>query len=622
MMSTTPATAATTSMSARVQLTFAVMLACSYALCVPHQRLDAQTPPLPPKMPQPTRAPMPAPLPRVAPTPRPAMPPEYPGADSYFHFKPQLDGLADLARSFDAREVQELTRATLATTMQSLDLARLENLARFDAEGMRAQAMIAGDLARFDAEGMKAQVMAASDLVGRLGMYTTQSDNAMRRVPPTSWAPQDPADSLYREARKALSSDSYRKAADLFRRIRDQYPKSTYTPDAPYWEAFALQRIGNNNDLRAAQEALAYQERQFPKATTRGDASALSSRIEGMLARGGDAKAAQTLYGKASSASDDGCPRQSDDDRVDALNALMQVDAERAIPILKKVLARREPCTQNMRRTAVWLIASRKAPDAADVLINVAKTDPDKEVREQAVFWLANVPTDEAAGMLIDLAKGGGDLELRKRAVYALSRSRSAKATAALREIALDANAPVELRGDALNWYAGTYLNASRRKDPNLPVSTEDPMIFLKDVYAKADDQRFRERVLYTIAQVKTDASRDFLFQIAQNQKESLETRRTVVGMFMSMNVTGEQIATLYEKNNELEMKRQLLSALGSLSSRNRNSNGGASSDGIDQLLSIARVEKHLELRKQAISQLSRSKDPRALALLQEIIDR
>ena len=604
MMSTTPATAATASLSARVKLTFAVMLACSYAPCLPHQLLDAQTPPLPPRMPQPARAPMPAPLPKVSPTPRPAMPAEYPGADSYFYRKAQLDGLADFARSFNEREIQELTGASVATTMQGLDFARL------------------ADLSRFDAEGMKAQVMAASDLVGRLGMYPTQSENALRRVPPASWAPQDPADSLYREARKALSSDSYRKAADLFRRIRDQYPKSTYTPDAPYWEAFALQRIGDNNDLRAAQEALAYQERQFPKATTRGDASALSSRITGMLARGGDAKAAQTLYGKASSASDDGCPRQADDDRVDALNALMQVDAERAIPILKKVLARREPCTQIMRRTAVWLIASRKAPDAADVLMNVAKTDPDKEVREQAVFWLANVPTEEAAGMLIDLAKGGGDLDLRKRAVYALSRSRSPKAIAALREIALDANAPVDLRADALNWYAGTYLNSSRRRTTDAPASTEDPMNFLKDVYAKADDQRFRERVLYTIAQVKTDASRDFLFQIAQNQKESLETRRTVVNMFVSMNVTGDAIATLYEKNNELEMKRQLLSALGSLSSRNHNSNGGASSNGIDQLLPIARFEKNLELRKQAILYLSRSKDPRALALLQEIIDR
>lgn len=609
-------------MTSRSKLAVAAMLACGFALSVPHQLLDAQTPPLPPKPAPPARTSRPAPLPKSAPLPRPASPSEYPDA---FYFKSQLDELAPLARSIDMQDLQEIKRAALETSMQSLDVARLADLSRLDAQSLKAQAMMNGDLARLDVESVKANAMAMADYAGRFGgLYTTRSDFAVRRTPPESWAPQDPADSLYREARKALSSDSYRRAADLFRRIRDQYPKSTYAPDAPYWEAFALQRIGNSNDLRAAQEALAYQEKQFPKATTRSDASALASRIEGMQARGGDSRAAQTLYGKASSASDDGCPKQSEDDRVDALNALMQVDAERAIPILKKVLERREPCTQIMRRTAVWLIASRKAPDAADVLMKVAKTDPDREVREQAVFWLANVPTDEAANMLIDLAKGGGDLELRKRAVYALSRSRSAKAAAALREIALDANAPVELRGDALNWYAGTYLNASRRKTTDAPVSTEDPMNFLKDVYGKADDQRFRERVLYTIAQVRSDASRDFLFQIAQNQKESLETRRAVIGTFMTMNVTGEQIATLYEKNTEIEMKRQLLSALGSLSSRNRNGQNATStsSDGVDQLLAIARAEKNLELRKQAISQLTRTKDPRALALLQEIIDR
>ncbi len=589
----------------------AVLFACSAALYVPHSVLDAQIQPTPPKTPVPDRAaepvrrPQPATVPqpaaRPAPAPRPAEAPSFPDGLSTTSRLYELDGLAQLSRSFDIGALQEMRQAAIETTVSSMGLARLSELARFDAEGIRAEAMMAVERA------------------GAFGLSTTSSAR-IRSVPPEAWQPGDPADSLYREARKALSADSYRRAADLFRRIRDQYPKSTYTPDAPYWEAFALQRLGGGTDLRAALEVLAVQEKQFPKATTRGDASSLSSRIEGMLARNGDARAAQTLYGRGVEASNDGCPKQSDDDRVDALNALMQVDAERAIPILKKVLARREPCTQNMRRTAVWLIASRKAPDAADVLMSVAKTDPDREVRDQAIFWLANVPTDEAAGMLIELAKGSGDIELRKRAVYSLSRSKSTKATAALREIALDANAPVELRGDALNWYAGTYLQASRRRDADAPKANEDAMTFLKEVYGKADDQRFRERVLYTIVQVKTDAARDFLFAIAQNPKESLETRRSVVGMFMSMDVTGEQIATLYERTSEVEMKRQLLSALGSLGSRNRN--GTASATGVDQLLVIARAEKNVELRKQAISQLSRSKDPRALALLQEIIER
>lgn len=545
------------------------------------------------------------------------MPPDYPDASAFKYHAQEFDRLTGLARLADRSRFD-------AEGLSGLE--RLADASRFDAEGLKAQAMIAVDLARIDLEGIWAHAT---------------SDYTLRRTPPESWAPQDPADSLYRQARQSLSRDAYRDAANLFHRIRERYPKSVYLPNALFWEAFALDRIGGQNDLREAQGILAIAIKQYPNASTHADAVALNTRIDGSLARNGDRVAAQNLYGRATgeglatrsgssaSASSDGCPRQGDDERVDALNALVQVDAERAIPILKKVLARREPCTQNMRRTAVWLIASRKAPDAADVLMNVARNDPDGDVREQAVFWLANVHTDEAAGMLIDLARGNGELDLRKRAVYALSRSRSAKAATALREIVLDANAPVELRGDALSWYAASNkLGNVHRLTTGEALSTEDPMIFLKEVYGKADDQRFRERVISTIAQIKTDASRDFLFQIAQNQKESLDTRRTVVGMFVSMNVTGAQIAALYEKNTEFDMKRQLLSSLGSLSSRSRSgqnsssSTGTASDDGVDQLLAIARAEKNIELRKQAISQLSRSKDPRALALLQEIIER
>jgi len=39
----------TRSITSRLKLTFAVMLACGHALCLPHRVLDAQTPPLPPQ---------------------------------------------------------------------------------------------------------------------------------------------------------------------------------------------------------------------------------------------------------------------------------------------------------------------------------------------------------------------------------------------------------------------------------------------------------------------------------------------------------------------------------------------------------------------------------------------
>ncbi len=82
---------------------------------------------------------------------------------------------------------------------------------------------------------------------------------------PAPWAAEDPADSLYRAARDALNRNDYSRAADLFRKIRDTYPKSQYTPDAYYWEAFALYRRGGTSDLKTALSSLEQQEKKYPK---------------------------------------------------------------------------------------------------------------------------------------------------------------------------------------------------------------------------------------------------------------------------------------------------------------------------------------------------------------------
>jgi HEAT repeat protein len=438
------------------------------------------------------------------------------------------------------------------------------------------------------------------------GVYTPRGpgtrfeDADLSSRPPEAWKKDDPADSLYNEARKALTSNSYRRAAELFRRIRDQYPKSTYTPDAPYWEAFALQRLGNESDLRAARDALAWQMKEFPKAATRGDATTLATSIDGALARRGDSGSYDRLVGQLGRTTSQGCARDEEDERVAALNALSRMDSAQFLPVLKKVLARRETCTQALRRTAVWLYARSKASDAPQVLMNVARTDPDKEVRDQAVFWMANVPTEEAVSMLIDLAKSGSDLELRKRAVYALSRSKSTRATATLRDIAADANMATELRMDALQWYMSS---AGKTAD--------DAMSFLRDVYGKADDQRIRERTLQLIAGRRTDEAREFLTNVAQNTRENIDTRRHALSSLQSAGATAAQVAAIYDRgSNDIEIRKQAIGVLASLKDN----------AGVDKLLDVARNEKNLELRKQAVSHLTRTKDPRAIALLQEII--
>jgi hypothetical protein len=137
-------------------------------------------------------------------------------------------------------------------------------------------------------------------------------------------------------------------------------------------------------------------------------------------------------------------------------------------------------------------------------------------------------------------------------------------------------------------------------------------MTFLKEVYGRADDMRFKQRVLQTISSRRTDDSRAFLVDVAQNAKESMEIRRSAIWSLNGSGVTNAQLAQIYDRGTEVEIRKQVISVLGSL-----RDNGG-----IDKLLDIGRNEKNVELRKTAITYLTRSKDPRALTLLQEIIEK
>ena len=54
----------------------------------------------------------------------------------------------------------------------------------------------------------------------------------------------DPADSLYRLAREAMSRGDYKRAAEIFHRIPERYPQSAYAGQAMYYEAYSLYRSG------------------------------------------------------------------------------------------------------------------------------------------------------------------------------------------------------------------------------------------------------------------------------------------------------------------------------------------------------------------------------------------
>jgi len=423
--------------------------------------------------------------------------------------------------------------------------------------------------------------------------------------------PSDVADSMYRAARSALNQNQYTKAADLFGSIRQRYPRSTYVPNSYYWQAFALYRDGSEENLRSAREALKTQAKNYKKASTRRDADQLLTRVQGALARLGDEEAMRALNQDLDSlappkpgrtpraARSESCDDDDDDVRIAALNAVLQMDPDRAVPLLKTVLARRDTGSVCLRRKAVFLVSQKRTSETSAILLNAVRSDPDQEVREQAVFWLSQVPGDETVAALDSVLRDANtDQEIQEKALFALSQHHSARAGAVLRDFAMRRDVDEDLREKAVFW-----IGQSR--------SPENAQ-FLKDLFAKADNQDLKEKILFSLSQMGGTDSYHWLMDVALNAKEDIDIRKKALfwaGQDRSVDIA--DLVRLYDSMNDREMREQLIFVY----SQRREE------PAVVKLCQIGKTDADRELRKKAVFWLGQSRSPTAGQCLQELIN-
>jgi HEAT repeat protein len=385
---------------------------------------------------------------------------------------------------------------------------------------------------------------------------------ALAAAPAPARAQRDAADSLYRAARRALNARDYPTAVRSLDALVTRYPRSSYASDALYWKGFALFRAG---DLERAQDALEAQEARFPRAATHNDAAALLITVKGELAKRGDSNARRDVDRAATSASTGrGC--QDMEVQIAALDAVQQMDAERAVPLLRKVVARRDECSVPLRKNAVFVLAQRGGADRERILLEVATNDPSIEVRKDAVFHLSAARSELAVDALEQLLRRGSDPAVRTDALFALAQMRTERARTIVRDFALTSDAPANLRRDA-------FFHLAQK-------ATDADIEWLRQAYGRVDDAKLRTDVMFHLAQRPSPATNRWLLGVAMDGKETLENRKNAVF--------------------HLAQRK-----------------GGAA---LDELIAIAKGASSIEVRKDALFHLGRSRDPRAVSALEEIV--
>lgn len=506
--------------------------------------------------------------------------------------------LRNAARQADAQD--RAAQRELASTLRALETQdramqrENEQLAREAIRNLEMQDRIANR--ELEQTIRSAQSVAHTELAHAADALHLLTRGDTRVTVPAPWAHQDVADSAWRVARELFNRGEWGQAVQAFRALPAKYPNSAYAPEAAYYQAFSLFRIGGTSELREALQALEASKTKYPNARSRTEATNLATRIRGVLAQRGDAQAAAELERTAKEQGAT-CDREEQAVQAEALNALVRSDAGNANELITRVLARKDECAIPLRKTVVFLIGSRRDAQAVTTLSGVARNDPSVDVKVEAIGIIGRLPNEEGVAVLEELTRSD-DERIQRAAIRALVRHPSARARTSVRGLVERDDVSERLRSEALSSF-----DAER--------ATADDVAWLRALYARVTTPSLKARTLSAIVRVGGPDVDQWLVTIARDDNQPSEIRSTAmrrIGDTMPI----ADLGRLYDGATQQRFRSEIINMLGKRKEE----------AATEKLIDIVKNGTDPSLRNSAIRAITNKNDPKATQLLLDIINK
>jgi HEAT repeat protein len=274
------------------------------------------------------------------------------------------------------------------------------------------------------------------------------------------------------------------------------------------------------------------------------------------------------------------------------------MDHESTAPILKRILAKRDECSRDLRRHTLFLLAKRGDAEATSLIISSARNDPDLHVRSAALRWLARMPGDQALATLEEIARTPGNEALQRAAIAALARSDSPRARQGIRNIIEGSDVSEALRATAL-----ASVDADHSADGGA---------YIRAVYPRLATTRLKLAAIRAIARIGGKDNEQWLLALVRNQNEPVDVRSTALTYAGRTGISIDNLVSMYDAAGDRPLRVRLISLYASRTEP----------EATDKLLAIAKGGTDPEMRRLAISSLARKNDPRTKQLLLEILDK
>jgi HEAT repeat protein len=412
---------------------------------------------------------------------------------------------------------------------------------------------------------------------------------------------QDPADSAYEVALQSINRQDYSRAAAKFAEFVAKFPNSRRVPQAAYYQALALFRVGTMETLRNSLKVLESNAQLFQysynSSRTPSEAIQLQARVLRALAERGENGAETKLRDLIAKYPTVSC----DDDKISiqaqVLSSLYQTDPESALPYIRDYLKTKDACTAELRRSAIQILSNKGTDENTNLILQAAKNDTVQSVRLRAIEALSRMPGDGAVNALQQLMNDP-DERVQSAAVRSLMRNDNPRARAAMRMSVIDKkDAPERQRTEAIRSFSSDNM-------------TPDDATYLRNLFNRAgESDNVKYAIVQALGSVPTEENLKFLMDVTQNQNESSTIRSYALRRVTSrQNLSTDNLIKLYDATDNRGMRNSLVDALAQR----------PEPAAVNKLLEIVKSSTDPEVRKNAIQDLLRKNDK---AITQKVLD-
>jgi HEAT repeat protein len=372
----------------------------------------------------------------------------------------------------------------------------------------------------------------------------------------------DSEERLYRRGAEYMDRREWEKAIDEYDQVIERH--GVKADGALYWKAYSFSKLGRRDPALAA---LAELKKSYPSSRWLNDAKALEAEV-------------QQASGQGPS------PENTNDEELKlfAINALMNTDPERAMPLLEKILQKNT--SPKLRERALFVLAQNHSAKSNEIVAQFARGGGNPDLQLKAVEYLGVYGGRDNVQVLGDIYGSAQDPALKRTILrsFMVAHDKDRLLSAAKSEQNPD------VRRDAIQ-----YLG-------NLNAYPE-----LAQLYSSESTVEGKESIIQALA---NGGNSDRLLEIAKSEKEP-RLRSAAIHRLANMGKTrtSEALVSLYSSETERSVKEEIIRSL---------SNQGSAKELVD----IAKKESDPKLRETVVHRLSNMKSKEGSDFFMELLNK